>query len=267
MDQTNSSNPTSPHATRPPGADRIARGEYAAAIEECTEALKFNPKSADAYCHRARAHRALGHFDQALADANAAVQLEPRHAWAHRTLGDICLAQGNVKAALTHCDQAIRLDPGHAPAYNTRAGAFLLCNKLKEALADCNEAIRLAPRLWGAYITRANARYHLDDPNAAEDYQKSFELNPQGYARSVVMIIAEQVRQDLNLIFDNCAQHLKADPRDTISLMRRGMTLLLTGKDDEAKRDFDQAVLLNPSVQARVNAVIAEVQRLRFGAR
>jgi tetratricopeptide (TPR) repeat protein len=242
------------------------RGDYAAAIRACDEALASSPPSADVHCTRARAHRALGKLDQAIADAMTALRLDPHHAWAHRTLAEVHLAQGNVKAAIASCDEAIRLDPFLAQAYNTRAGARLLCNQLRSALADSNEAIRLAPRLWGAHVTRGNVRYHLGDPNAIDDYHASFRINPRGHVWGVVQVIAQQVRQGPIHLFDNCAAHLRRNPRDPVSYGRRGIALVLLGKDGEAQNDLDQMALIDPAMLEQLPLLIAEAKRVRASA-
>jgi len=246
-----------------PGAAALARGDYAAAIRECDESLLNNHECADVYCNRAQARGALGNLAGAVVDATAAIRLNPHHAWAYRTLGGIHIVQGRLKAALVSCDEAIRIDPFLAEAYNTRAGARLLLGESHAALVDCNQAIQLGPQLWGAYITRGNVRYHLHDQSAADDYQTSFEINPAGYVRNMVRLIADQLRREADSVFANCAEHLRANPQDTTSYARRGMALLLLGKDDEAQEDFDRVVLLRPSSRERLTQLITEAKRVR----
>jgi tetratricopeptide (TPR) repeat protein len=246
-----------------PGTASLARGDYAAAIQACNEALASNPRRGDVYYNRARAHRALGHLDDAIADVMAAIRLDPTHAEAHRILGELHLLQGNVKVAIACCDEAILLDPSLAPAYNTRAGARLLRNELQEALADCNQAIRLAPKLWEVYTTRGSVRYHLGDPNASDDFRTSFRINTEGYVRGLVQALAGQVRQRARYVFVTCEAHLRANPRDASSYVRRGLSLVLLGKDDEAQRDLDQALRVDPLLSERLPLLVAEAKRVR----
>lgn len=244
----------------PPGD---VRPDFAAVIRACTETLKATPGCADAYCDRACAKRGLADLDGAIADATEAIRLDPGHAWGHRTLGDVHLLRGDVEKAVAFCDEAIRLDPMLAEAYNTRAGARLRLGYLRAALRDCHQAIQLAPNRWGFYITRGNVRYHMGDPSAGTDYQTAFEIDAARYARAVVQLIAAQVREEPDVLFANCAQHLQRNPRDTTSYIRRGLALLLLGRDAEAQPDFDRAVALQPAVADRLTVAIAEAKRVR----
>jgi tetratricopeptide (TPR) repeat protein len=242
-----------------------AGSDYAATILACNEALHRNPQCADSFGLRARARRGLGDLDGAVADAAIAIRLNPRHAWAHRTLGDAYLAQGKLQEVIACCDEAIRLDPSLAHAYNTRAGARLLMKEFHAALDNCNQAIRLGPNLWGAYITRGNARYHLYDPVAAKDYRTSFQINPEGYTKQIVRLVAHQVQHERDYLFANCAEHLQKDPQDTISYTRRGVAHFLLGKDDEGQRELEEVLRFSPSAVERVQRLIAEVKRVRGG--
>jgi hypothetical protein len=38
---------------------------------------------------------------------------------------------------------------------------------------------------------------------------------------------------------DNCRKHLRINPADLTAYVRRGLSLLLLGKDDEAAQDFE----------------------------
>src|SRR4029077_20833838 len=119
-------------------------------------------------------------------------------------------------------------------AYNTRAGARLLLFDWAGARADANEALRLDPGMWGAYITRGNARYHLGDRGGADDYRRALEVNAPLAARGMVSVIAEQVYRDAAHAFADCEKHLQQDPKDFQTYCRRGLMLLLQGRDAEA---------------------------------
>lgn len=239
-------------------------GDFTTVIHECDKLLRTAASpSAAVICYRARAYRSQGKLAQALSDATEAVRIDRTYAMAHRTLGDIYTISGNIRAAIECCDEALRLDPTLAEAYNTRAGARLIANQLQEALADSQQAIRLDPTLWTAYLTRANARYHLGDAAADEDYVTSYQMNPAMYVKTVVKVINHQVRQDKNGLLANCAMHLRNNPGDVCSLIRRGIAFLLLGREDEAKGDFDRYLQIKPTGQDRLQQMVDEALRLR----
>ena len=51
------------------------KGEHDKAIADYTEAIRLNPSYAEAYCHRARCYGVKGDFDKALADFRKAREL------------------------------------------------------------------------------------------------------------------------------------------------------------------------------------------------
>ena len=56
------------------------RASYDKAIADFTEAIRLDPKDADAYCNRARAYYSKGEYDKAIADYSEAIRLNPKYA-------------------------------------------------------------------------------------------------------------------------------------------------------------------------------------------
>ena len=57
-------------------------GDHEGTIADCDQALKLNPKYADAFCARGHSKCALGDDEGAIADCNQALKLDPKHAGA-----------------------------------------------------------------------------------------------------------------------------------------------------------------------------------------
>ena len=60
-----------------PGLLLPPASEYDKAIADLTEAIRLNPKHAEAYMFRGDTYQKKGNFDQAVADFTAAIRLEP----------------------------------------------------------------------------------------------------------------------------------------------------------------------------------------------
>ena len=56
---------------------------YYRAIVNFNKAIKLNPKDADIYVERGRAHELDGNLEEAMNDYNYAIQLNPRHKFAY----------------------------------------------------------------------------------------------------------------------------------------------------------------------------------------
>ena len=111
-------------------------------IEDCTQALSFDPDFHEALLMRATAYSNLKQRDKAIADLDAVLRMHPR--------SSIFVFRGNQ---------------------------YMLLNKYDAALADFSEAIRRLPSGSAAYDLRANARRGLGDlEGASADHAKSSEL-------------------------------------------------------------------------------------------
>ncbi|HTU22316.1 MAG TPA: tetratricopeptide repeat protein [Gemmataceae bacterium] len=245
------------------GGARVALGDLAGAVADFSEALSLNPHCLPAYRDRAITRYTLRDLDGAIADGKRAIQIDPRCIIAHRTLAEAYFAQGDFRAVIACCTEAIRIDPRCALAYNTRAGARLILKDFEGAILDCNEALRLDPRFCGAYVTRGNARYHKGDMGGVLDYRTAFALDSALAARGLVSLIADQLRHMGSRVFAECAEHLRENPKDAMSYARRGLTLLLQGKDTEAQKDFHQFRLLNPKGKHNLELLINEARQRR----
>ena len=71
---------------RPPASCGI-KGEYDKAIAHYSEALRLNPKDADAYYNRGIAWERRGEYDKAIADYSEAIRLNPNYADAYYNRG------------------------------------------------------------------------------------------------------------------------------------------------------------------------------------
>ena len=113
------------------------------------------------------------------------------------------------------------------------------------------------------FRSRANARYHKRDLGGYADYRRAFAIGPERAAREVVRILAEDIRRDQAAVFTNCARHLKINPTDITAFARRGLTLLLLRRDEEARQDFQQILLLKPDIKDHLDLVINAAKERR----
>jgi len=264
------------------GAARQALGDPAGALADFDRALEINPRSAEAYNNRGLVHHLLGERVRALADFDQALQLRPRYAealgnraaarqaggdsngavadydraigirpnWGEAYFGRAAVlhALGDLEAAIADYGQALPLLPSHAAAgiYHLRAGLHALQRRFADALADCNHALALNSSSCMAHVTRGNIRYHLRDTGAPLDYLTAFDLDRKATAAEIVRIVREDIRADADAALKNCRQHLRISPQDVVARVRRGLMLLLQGRQAEAAADLDEAIARNP---------------------
>src|SRR5690242_3218532 len=102
----------------------ITKGSVDRAIADCDEAIRLNPKDADAYVNRGSSHAAMRDYDRAIADFDAAIRLNPALAMAYNNRGVARRNKGDLAAAIADYGEAIRLAPNLAMAYRNRGRAL-----------------------------------------------------------------------------------------------------------------------------------------------
>jgi tetratricopeptide (TPR) repeat protein len=160
------------------GQIHLKSERYDDAIREFTEALRVDPRNAEAYLGRGLAFFAKGFPDTALADFGQAILYDPMNADAffHRASAHFTLE--NEILAIRDCTAAIRWNSEASAAYVLRAKSYLRDGQLERARADIEESERhgvadaesLFAALEKAYLERGRrnvARQALE--NAAVD--------------------------------------------------------------------------------------------------
>ena len=156
------------------------RGEPSKALSYYEQALKLDPRSAEAYALRAAARNDQGEYDQALADCEQALKLDPRLAAAHEFRADAFIGKRDYDRALRACAQAVDLDPRRAGVYNDRGVLYMLQGKTDRAIAEFTRALELDPQNARAYGNRASAYFETKDyARAVSDYTEALRLGPR----------------------------------------------------------------------------------------
>ena len=208
-------------------------GDEGGAIADYDQALQLGPRQAAAsvYENRAVARHALGDYPGAVADYDEALHRAPRSA--------------------------------AAPLYHARGGARHAAGDIAGALADYNQALELDPGLCAAYISRGHARYHRRDFLGTNDYRMAFRLDPRLTAAEIIRVLLEGLRRDPEDVLENCRKHIRINPGDLVAYARRGLTLLILGRDEEAAQDFDQVLRRGPEWKGLLRLLIGEAERRR----
>lgn len=200
------------------------------------EELDRRPRTAAEYIARARAAIAVpgkDHDDDspgetAIALLTKALELEPDNVQALKLRAE---ASGNVlgdtyPAAIRDLDRVIALSPNDAEAYRERGKWFLISpapDSKKRALADCRKAAELDATDAAAHACAADAYLRLKDrPRAEGALAKACALNP----------------------------------RDALLRTKRAQNLLRMSRLEEALRECDASLAIDPNDCRLVRAEI-----------
>lgn len=121
------------------------QGETAEARRQYEEALRYRPRHADAAYNLARLDAAEGRVDRALARLGSALEANPELDAAYFLRGNLLAAAGRFEEAEADFRSALRLRPGNADTHNNLGRSLALQGRTMEAMAEYDAALRLAP--------------------------------------------------------------------------------------------------------------------------
>jgi len=225
-----------------------------------------SPNQAEQYYRVGIAKKAKGDLDGAIADYTKAIELNPRYAAAYVGRGLARKTKGDLDGAIADYDRAISLTPRLKEAYNNRGLAFQLKGQLEEAIADFDKALEFDPHYAGAHYNRASAaRAKGDLKTAIAELTRAIE-SPDNDHLSETYNNRGTIRHEDGDTRGSLADFTKAieiDPRNVFAYVNRGYSLILLGRDNEAQRDFDQVLKLNPTLQPEVDATVKKAKQER----
>lgn len=155
------------------------KGDIDRAIQDYSQAIKLNPKSAITYNNRGVAYDKKGDYERAIADYDQAIKLNPWHE-AYFNRGNAHLGRSQYDRAIDDYNQALKLKADYAPAFDNRCWARAVVGILKQALADCNEALRLMPNNAETLDSRGFVFLKMTHFDAAvSDYDAALRIEPK----------------------------------------------------------------------------------------
>jgi formylglycine-generating enzyme required for sulfatase activity len=185
------------------------------AMADFGEAIKLNPKYADAYYNRGRLWHVNAVYGNAIDLYTFAIGLDPKHVGAYRHRGLAWLITGQTDRAIADFNEAIRLDSKDAGVYRDRGYARLVKEDVDGAIADFSEAIRLDPKLVNAYTGRGEAWLARDEfDRAVADYAEAIQLDPSNVNHHVERGYANFLRADFSAAAADLHRALNLNPYD-----------------------------------------------------
>lgn len=156
------------------------QGKYREASIQFMNALRIDPRFADAHYELALAYGKLGAWNGAYAELMRTIDLQPGNLSAQLQLGNLLLAGGEVAKAKEKANLVIQANPsdpmGHALLANAQAAAGDKDGAMREIAA----AISFAPKNSDLYLNQATLLVNVGRfADAEASYKKGIDLNPK----------------------------------------------------------------------------------------
>jgi tetratricopeptide (TPR) repeat protein len=182
-----------------------------------------------------------------------ALRLEPKYADAHINAGNLARRRGNIEAALGHYRQAVALAPGHAPAACLLGDLLTERGNPEEALPHLEKAARLMPNDASILVAFGTALAQLRRPAAEEVLNRALTMKPD---EATALAALAGLRMEQNREAEAASLYeraVAAAPHKSEYRALLGQALTRTGRLDEARATLDAALAADPkSVAALV---------------
>jgi tetratricopeptide (TPR) repeat protein len=247
----------------------LAAGRGREALSAAEQALRLEPRDADALYLLGEAHYRCGELPAAEARLRQAIQANGRAAAFHHALGNVLQDRGALQDAIQSYRRAIRLKPDFAEPHNDLGTAYFAQGDAARAAEAYLRAVRLRPDHAIAQANLGAVYRRLGLPREARRaLQREFLLRLRGTLRKpfiarrksdVQTAEAELERGNPALAARIARKAVEARPGDAAALAVLGMAQERLGSSGEALSSFRAAVALradDAALRANLGALL-----------
>jgi tetratricopeptide (TPR) repeat protein len=230
-------------------------GQIQAAIGWYREALSVDPEQADTYNNLGIALQDLGLWDAALAQFEAAAALRPNDVKTWFNVGNLFGDDGQIPAAIAAYEHALSLNPDYSPARNNLAHLWQVIGEPEKAIQLYRQSITQHPTA-GCYMSLGNLLLEQGNTiGAMENYQKSYDLDPQNAALFYNWGLADETMGDSAQAIQHYYSALRWNSRHAESHNQLGVLLQREERGTEALAHLQQAISYRPDFPEAYNNI------------
>lgn len=149
--------PESPYVQVNAGVALASAGRREEAISCFRNALKLEPRYAEAHNNLGLALAQTGRLQEALAEFRGAIQCRPAYPEAEANLGATLAQAGRPDEAIPHLRRALELDPGYLDARNNLAAALSQTGRTEESVREYGAVVKAQPERAESQFNLGNA--------------------------------------------------------------------------------------------------------------
>jgi tetratricopeptide (TPR) repeat protein len=161
------------------GLTFIEMEDYAKAINDFNDALKFDSTNSTLYFNRGYSQALSGNYESAITDYSKAISYDSTNAKVFVNRGDLLAGVDEHQKAIFDFTSALAVNNKDELAYFNRAKEFAKIGMIKQAIEDYSKAIILNPSKIEYYFLRGELKVRSGEfLSAAADYTKVISLQP-----------------------------------------------------------------------------------------
>jgi tetratricopeptide (TPR) repeat protein len=220
------------------------------ALSDFNDAIKFDPKFWEAYYNRAETNFLVGNGKEALPDLEFITKTYQDSSYFHVLVGDVKNLTGDASGAISSYEKALLLNPKNAEAYVNHGTIYYEDKKYEVAKKDFLQALKINPNQ--DFAANNMGLILLKEGKLKESLvfvEKALSKNPANPIylnnKGLVLLKMNQDAEAIQLI----ERSLRLNADNAYALRNKGLYLKKVGKLDEAKKYFDDAQKINPSIE------------------
>jgi type IV pilus biogenesis/stability protein PilW len=174
---------------------QFQRGQTSQALDSAHEAVKRDPKSAEAHYFLGVIHTGLSEFPQAMTELKEALALDPHYTDAHNNLGVVYVELKDYDKAMKEFQASLadKTYPTPEKVHLNMGNMYVSQGVLGEATRSFERALEINPKYLLAYLGLGDAYKKMGKSDlAAQQFKKVIEIAPDSQE-------AARARQGLGL--------------------------------------------------------------------
>lgn len=237
-------------------------------IQDSDQAIRLNPKDAEAFNNRGLAYYKKREIDRAIQDYDEAIRLNPTLVEAFYNRGRAYQYRGKYKEAIQDYNRALQLNPGVTQVLYQRGEAYFLQGDHDLAIRDFSEVLRVNPVNYTAIYRLGQSHYaKAAYDQAIEDFSHTLWLNPNDRSALSHRGGAYAHKRDYVRAIKDFDQIIQLNPKDAWAFRYRGDAYYDKGEHDRAIQDYDQALGLDPKNIMGGNPQVLNKRGLAYAAK
>ncbi|MDX2303938.1 MAG: tetratricopeptide repeat protein [Microscillaceae bacterium] len=232
------------------GKQKLAEGVFTEAVDDFSEAIRYDNQSSEAYFNRAEAYYELRRYDEALRDYSKSIQLEPENAMSWFQRGLTYAALHKTELAYYDFSTTIERNGRFEAAYVERANLHRLERRYKFALRDCEDALKINPNFAPALSMQGLVKLDQGNINQAlVDLRQAVKLDPANSdLRSNLADYYQRVGQNEKAVEEYTAA-VNLNPHNPKAFCNRALLKLSLGNYEDALKDANRSIYNNRRYQ------------------
>lgn len=170
------------------GQRYFEKGKYREAAIEFSNAIKIDPRYADARFQLAESYLQLQQQNLAYPELVRTVELQPENDRARMELANLLIVSRNLQQAQEQTDVLLQKRPKDPAVHSILSSLLAARDNIPGAIGEMQQAIALDPTRWEAYLSLALLQLRNNQSDAAEvSFKKVIELNPKAMQAQLVL--------------------------------------------------------------------------------